>query len=188
VPKVSRANGLVVRYLPPTSHPAIHLREIGVPTLAVGELLFEVSANEGAEVTLDAAAERGGVYAGALAVHGEHLSARALPRTRAGIHVLAPYPSPLWSAFLRDSDVEGVHVRGESINNDDVRTHPLALLAYDDDTVDGGDRYLIERRVAGYADGASFYVAKFAERLALIRATMRPDQCLTLRLTDLQTP
>ncbi|NUO54296.1 MAG: hypothetical protein HOV80_36085 [Polyangiaceae bacterium] len=188
VPKLYGAKGLVVRYLPPTSHPAIHLREMGVPTLAVGDSLPDVIDRQGELATLDASSERGALYAGEFAVREDRLPVEALPRTAAGIHVLTPYPSPEWSAFLRDSSVEGIHIRGESINNDDVRTHPLALLAYDDDRVDGGDRYLIERRIAGYEDGASFYVAKFAERLTLMRATMRPDQCLTLRLTDLQTP
>lgn len=187
VPKMYGARGLLVRNVPPTSHPAIHLREIGVPTLSVGDRFPELEPFVGREVTLDTSGERGAVFLGALAIHREELSGQQLPATPARIHLLTTYPSPLWSAFVRDSAVEGIHVRGESVNNDDIRTHPLALLAYDEDTIEGGDRYLIERRIAGYTDGASYYIAKFVERLGLLRATLRPDQLISLRFTDLLT-
>lgn len=187
VPKMYGARGLIVRDIPPTSHPAIHLREVGVPTLSAGEGFADLEEHVGQMVTLNTSGEQGALFAGALTIHREELSGRDLPATKVGVHLLTTYPSPLWSSFLRDSPVEGVHVRGESVNNDDIRTHPLALLAYDDDTLEGAERYLVERRIAGYPDGASFYIAKFVERLGLIRATLRPDQCITLRFTDLLT-
>lgn len=187
VPKMYGARGLIVRDIPPTSHPAIHLREMGVPTLSVGERFAELTEQVGAVVTLDTSGEQGALLPGARPVRREEFSGGALPATPVGVHLLTTYPSPRWSSFLRDSPIEGVHVRGESVNNDDIRTHPLALLAYDEDRLEGAERYLIERRIAGYLDGASFYVSKFVERLGLLRAALRPEQSICLRLTDLMT-
>lgn len=188
VPKMYGARGLVVRHLPPTSHPAIHMRELGVPTLAVGDAIHGLASLAGRDVTLDASSEHGALYEGALPITQRTVSIDVLERSASGIHLLTAFPTPSWTSYLRESAVEGVHVRGESIHNDDIRTHPLALLAYDDDALGGGERYLVERRIVGYASGAAFYVAKFSERLALIRSAMRPDQVISLRLTDLQTP
>lgn len=188
VPKLVGTCGLVVRHIPPTSHPAIHLREIGVPTLSVGDSFPQVERHLGSVATLDTSREPGCLYSGDLGTRREVLGVEELPPTRVGLHLLTTHPSPIWTAFVRESHVHGVHVRGESVNNDDVRTHPLALVAYDDERIEGGDRYLIERRIAGYPDGASFYVAKLVERLGLVRAALRPEQTITYRLTDLQTP
>ncbi len=185
VPKLGAASALVVRHLPPTSHPAIHLREVGVPTLAVGSHLSTVVELCGQNVTVDCSQEQGALYdSGARVV--PQLSSGRLPVPEVEMCLIASYPSVGWLDFLPSSSIDGVHVRGESIIYDDVRVHPLALVAYDEHQLDGQMRALVERKVAGYPGGQSFYVAKFAERLGTMRCSVPSHQAVTLRLSDLQ--
>ncbi len=191
IPKLYGAKGLIVRNLPVTSHPAIHLREVGVPTLAIGDGWDELAAHTGNVVTLDCTGERGLLYReSARLIRHESSQGENTKRDvelELKIALITSYPSPAWADYLRDGQVEGVHVRGESIIYDDVRVHPLALCDYDADRLDGPMRALVERKMAGYATGQAFYEAKFTERLGIMRCMLGDDQVITLRLTDLQT-
>lgn len=184
VPKLFGASALVVRHLPPTSHPAIHLREVGVPTLALEDRFSEIMDRLGQEVTVDCTGKRAALFAGQLPIARRELT--ELPRPRPPVCLITSYPSPSWSHLLTDGCIEGVHVRGESILYDDVRMHPLALLDFDAEALDGKMRALVERKVAGYPSGAAFYQAKFCERLCYVSHAVGPRRAVTLRLTDLQ--
>ncbi len=185
VPKLAGAAGLVVRHLAPTSHPAIHMRELGVPTLAIGEA-FDGLPQTKVMASIECNGDEGHLYDCALPVVHTDRAERPSADVPVPVCLIASYPSAPLARLAQHTAIEGVHVRGESIVYDDVRIHPMALVRYDERTLSGRLRALVERKVAGYPTAQEFYISKFAERLAHLGSVIPPRCVVTLRLTDLR--
>jgi pyruvate,water dikinase len=181
IPRLRTAQGLVIDRLAPGSHPALILRELGIPTISqpkdnITPLLEK-------RVTLDATT--GAIYAGTLPIETSEVNLREIEKPKTQVHIACSSPQALYR--LRRLLLDGIALmRSEFIINYDIGIHPLALLAYDTGNLDRHLRDEIQRRIAGYASAREYFVEKLASGIASITALL-PDKPAKYRFCDFQS-
>jgi pyruvate, water dikinase len=181
------ANAVITDFLSLTSHPAILMREIGIPTLMINDDFSAIYELEGTQITLDTLPEKGFIYHGALEVEEKTLASDDLPKTEAGIIVLANYRSSQLTSLLSNTDLEGLAMGGESALYDEVKIHPNALLDYDKqpEALDFDLKNTIAAQIESYESGEDFLRSKMVERIALMASMLKPHHYIIYRFIDM---
>jgi pyruvate,water dikinase len=184
VPVMGRAAGIVTDHGGRTSHAAIVSRELGVPAIVgTGDATHVL--HDAQEVTLNCAGgEEGTVHAGRADIAVDEIAPGDLPETRTKVMLNVANPSSAFRWWRLPADGIGL-ARMEFVVTSFVRAHPMALL--DPSRVaDDAVRPRIEALIAGYEDGAAFFVDQLATGLARIAALAHPHPC-TVRMSDFKS-
>jgi pyruvate,water dikinase len=182
-PVMKRASAIVTNRGGRTCHAAIIARELGIPAVVgCGDATRTLA--EGAEVTVSCAeGDTGHVYAGLLEVHVDEIALDRMPACPTKIMMNVGNPELAFE--FRQLPNEGVGLaRLEFIIARNVGIHPRALLELDRQAPEL--RREIERKIAGYASGREFYVAKVVEGVATIAAAFFPKPVI-VRLSDFKS-
>lgn len=167
-----------------TCHAAIVARELGIPAV-VGTGEATTAVPPGATVTVSCAeGETGRVYQGRLRFHTERTETGTLPRPRTKIMINLGNPDLAFRTARLPSDGVGL-ARMEFIISEAIRAHPLALL-HPEKVADPAERVELARRIAGYPDGATYFVSKLSEGIGTIAAAFWPKP-VVVRMSDFKT-
>ncbi len=167
-----------------TCHAAIVARELGLPAV-VGTDDGTRTLSDGEIVTVSCAeGETGRVYAGTATVHVDELDLAGLPRPRTKIMVNLGNPALAFHTALLPNDGVGL-ARMEFIISEAIKAHPLALL-HPERIRDDTDRAGVEALIAGYADGATYFVERLSEGVGTIAAAFHPRP-VVVRMSDFKT-
>jgi len=182
-PVMQRAAAIVTDRGGRTCHAAIIARELGIPAVVgtgdatsrlVDDIKVTVSCAEG---------DTGFVYEGALDFDVLRIELDAMPPVPVKVMMNVANPDRAF-AFSRLPNHGVGLARVEFIINNVIGVHPRALLAptgLADDV-----RQEIDRRIAGYADGRTFFVEKLKEGVATIAAAFAPKPVI-VRLSDFKS-
>ncbi len=182
-PVMERAAAIVTDRGGRTCHAAIIARELGIPAVVgtgdatsrlVDDIKVTVSCAEG---------DTGFVYEGALDFDVLRIELDAMPPVPVKVMMNVANPDRAF-AFSRLPNHGVGLARVEFIINNVIGVHPRALLAptgLADDV-----REEIDRRIAGYADGRTFFVEKLKEGVATIAAAFAPKPVI-VRLSDFKS-
>ncbi len=182
-PVMKRASAIVTNRGGRTCHAAIIARELGIPAVVgCGDATRTLA--DGAEVTVSCAeGDTGHVYAGLLEIDVDEVSLNRMPACPTKIMMNVGNPELAFE--FRQLPNEGVGLaRLEFIIARNVGIHPKALLELGRQPPEL--RREIEEKIAGYADGRQFYVAKVAEGVATIAAAFFPKPVI-VRLSDFKS-
>ena len=182
-PVMERAAAIVTDRGGRTCHAAIIARELGIPAVVgtgdatsrlVDDIKVTVSCAEG---------DTGFVYEGALDFDVLRIELDAMPPVPVKVMMNVANPDRAF-AFSRLPNHGVGLARVEFIINNVIGVHPSALLAPTGlaDEV----REEIDRRIAGYADGRTFFVEKLKEGVATIAAAFAPKPVI-VRLSDFKS-
>ncbi len=182
-PVMERAAAIVTNRGGRTCHAAIIARELGIPAVVgtgdatsrlVDDIKVTVSCAEG---------DTGFVYEGALDFDVLRIELDAMPPVPVKVMMNVANPDRAF-AFSRLPNHGVGLARVEFIINNVIGVHPRALLA----PASLGDdvREEIDRRIAGYADGRTFFVEKLKEGVATIAAAFAPKPVI-VRLSDFKS-
>ena len=167
-----------------TCHAAIVARELGLPAV-VGTSDATATLTDGTVVTVSCAeGETGRVYRGEVAHHVDEVDLTDLPRPRTMIMVNLGNPALAFRTSLLPNDGVGL-ARMEFIISEAIKVHPLALVH--PERISGAeDRALVEELVAGYPDGATYFVERLSEGVGTIAAAFYPRP-VVVRMSDFKT-
>jgi len=167
-----------------TCHAAIVARELGLPAV-VGTSDATSTLTDGTVVTVSCAeGETGRVYRGEVAHHVDEVDLTDLPRPRTMIMVNLGNPALAFRTSLLPNDGVGL-ARMEFIISEAIKVHPLALVH--PERISGAeDRALVEELVAGYPDGATYFVERLSEGVGTIAAAFYPRP-VVVRMSDFKT-
>jgi pyruvate,water dikinase len=182
-PVMKRASAIVTNRGGRTCHAAIIARELGIPAVVgCGDATRTLA--DGAEVTVSCAeGDTGHVYAGLLEIDVDEVALDRMPACPTKIMMNVGNPELAFE--FRQLPNEGVGLaRLEFIIARNVGIHPKALLELDRQPPEL--RREIEEKIAGYASGREFYVAKVAEGVATIAAAFFPKPVI-VRLSDFKS-
>jgi len=182
-PVMKRANAIVTNRGGRTCHAAIIARELGIPAVVgCGDATRTLA--DGSEVTVSCAeGDTGHVYAGLLEVDVDEVALNRMPACPTKIMMNVGNPELAFE--FRQLPNEGVGLaRLEFIIARNVGIHPKALLELQRQPAEL--RHEIEEKIAGYASGREFYVAKVAEGVATIAAAFFPKPVI-VRLSDFKS-
>ena len=182
-PVMKRASAIVTNRGGRTCHAAIIARELGIPAVVgCGDATRTLA--DGAEVTVSCAeGDTGHVYAGLLDVDVDEVALDRMPACPT--KVMMNVGNPELAFEFRQLPNEGVGLaRLEFIIARNVGIHPKALLELERQSPEL--RHEIEEKIAGYASGREFYVAKVAEGVATIAAAFFPKPVI-VRLSDFKS-
>lgn len=181
IPSLRAAKGLVIDRLALGSHPALILREMGIPTITQPQKVLAPFLEQ--NVTLDATT--GNLYAGTLAIETTEIDLKTISKPKTEVHIACSSTQALF--HLRRLPLDGIALmRSEFIINYEIGIHPLALLAYDAGELKGTLRDEIHKRVETYGTGRNFFVEKLAGGVASIAALM-PSKSAKYRFCDFQS-
>jgi phosphoenolpyruvate synthase len=183
VPVMKRASAIVTNRGGRTCHAAIIARELGIPAVVgCGDATRTLA--DGSEVTVSCAeGDTGHVYAGLLEVDVDEVALNRMPACPTKIMMNVGNPELAFE--FRQLPNEGVGLaRLEFIIARNVGIHPKALLELQRQPAEL--RHEIEEKIAGYASGREFYVAKVAEGVATIAAAFFPKPVI-VRLSDFKS-
>jgi pyruvate,water dikinase len=182
-PVMQRAAAIVTDRGGRTCHAAIIARELGIPAVVgtgdatsrlVDDIKVTVSCAEG---------DTGFVYEGALDFDVLRIELDAMPPVPVKVMMNVANPDRAF-AFSRLPNHGVGLARVEFIINNIIGVHPRALLAPTDLADDVREE--IDRRIAGYADGRTFFVEKLKEGVATIAAAFAPKPVI-VRLSDFKS-
>jgi pyruvate, water dikinase len=167
-----------------TCHAAIVARELGIPAI-VGTGVGTTRLASGDRVTVSCAeGDSGHVYEGELAFHIERTESINLARPATKIMVNIGNPDLAFRTSMLPNDGVGL-ARMEFIISEHIKIHPLAL-AHPERVSDGATQELITQAIAGYADGASYFVERLSEGIGTIAAAFWPKP-VVVRMSDFKT-
>ena len=167
-----------------TCHAAIVARELGLPAV-VGTGDATTTLTDGEVVTVSCAeGEAGRVYRGEVAHHVDEVDLAGMPRPRTMIMVNLGNPALAFHTSLLPNDGVGL-ARMEFIISEAIKVHPLALV-HPEQIRDEADRALVEELVAGYPDGAAYFVERLSEGVGTIAAAFYPRP-VVVRMSDFKT-
>jgi pyruvate,water dikinase len=183
-PIMKKASAIVTNQGGRTCHAAIIAREMGIPAIVGCGHATEVL-QTGQEVTISCAGgETGQVYPGLVPFTLEETALDDLPRTRT--HILMNVGNPDEAFGLAAIPCDGVGLaRLEFIIANQIKTHPLALLKYDELT-DGDAKLTIAKLTAHYSYKPDFFVDKLAEGVGMIAAAFYPKP-VVVRMSDFKS-
>jgi pyruvate,water dikinase len=182
-PVMKRAAAIVTDRGGRTCHAAIVARELGIPAVVgTGEATSRLV--DEAEVTVSCAeGDTGFVYEGVLEFDVARIELDAMPPVPVKVMMNLANPDLAFGFSRLPNHGVGL-ARVEFIINNIIGVHPRALLApvgLADDV-----REEIDRRIAGYADGRTFFVEKLKEGVATIAAAFAPKPVI-VRLSDFKS-
>ena len=167
-----------------TSHAAIVARELGVPAI-VGTGNATLKLKTGMLITVDCASGMNGTaWQGTLPFIKTIHHITKIPKIKTHIMMNIGTPEEAFEQSAIPNSGVGL-AREEFIIASDIQIHPLALLNFNKIT-DPKLKREIEKRTAGYASKAEFYVSKLAEGIAQIGAAFYPKPVI-VRFSDFKT-
>lgn len=183
IPHLTSVEGLVVRELGLGSHPALIIREKGIPTIVnTGNSFSKLS--EGDFITLDC--DRGEIIEGTSVLKRENIEVGEIPQTRTKIYVAVSTPEDYKP--YKDVPVSGVCVRsGDYMIVSKIGVHPKALLDFDKGAITGGLREEIASRIRGYNSAGEYFVRRLRGEIALLGSLNPKGASFMYRFSDLQT-
>lgn len=167
-----------------TCHAAIVARELGLPAV-VGTDDATTRLLDGALVTVSCAeGETGRVYAGEAAFHVDDIDLADLPRPSTRVMVNLGNPALAFRTSMLPNDGVGL-ARMEFIISEAIKAHPLALL-HPERIEDMHERAQVATLIAGYPDGATYFVERLSEGVGTIAAAFHPKP-VVVRMSDFKT-
>lgn len=181
-PVMRKAAAIVTERGGRTCHAAIIARELGIPAIVGAPAARSLLAGE-QDVTVSCAEGRvGAVYRGRLPFHAEPVDWAA--RAEGGPALLVNVADPDKAFRIGQLPVDGVGLaRIEFIIARTIGVHPMALL-HPERVTGAGVRATIARRTGGA--GASYFVDRLAEEVAMIAAAFYPRP-VVVRTSDFKT-
>ncbi len=190
-PVMKIASAIVTNQGGRTCHAAIVSRELGVPcVIGTGNgtrILSKVK-----EITVDCSEGAGKVYNGLLKYRVEEIPMDNVPRPRTQIMMNAGIPDEAFIKGQIPNDGVGL-AREEFIINSYIGIHPMALINYEKlQSAAQSDRKIagvikeIDRRTAGFANKADYYIDNLAMGIAKIGAGFYPNDVI-VRFSDFKT-
>jgi len=184
VPIMRRAAGIVTDQGGRTCHAAIVSRELGVPAVVGTGRATEVL-NDNQEITLSCAeGEDGAIYEGILDYDATETDIANVPRTRTTVMLNIGSPAAAFRWWKLPCQGIGL-ARIEFIVSSQVRTHPLALVRFDELESEEARRE-IEELTQDYEDITEYFVDNLALGISRIAATRYPDPVI-VRTSDFKT-
>lgn len=182
-PIMKRASAIVTNRGGRTCHAAIIARELGIPAVVgCGDATAKIS--NGQEVTVSCAeGDTGYIYEGKLEFSVTSSRVDDLPELPMKIMMNVGNPDRAFD-FGRLPNAGIGLARLEFIINRMIGVHPKALLNYDDQDADV--KAEIDEMMAGYANPVEFYIARLAEGVASIAASVYPQRVI-VRLSDFKS-
>ncbi len=183
-PIMKKAAAIVTNRGGRTCHAAIISRELGVPAIVGCSDATEKLAT-GQEVTVSCAeGEVGYVYEGKLDYDVEVVDLSKIEKPKTQIKMNLGNPAIALASAGIPNDGIGL-ARMEFIISSFIQVHPLALIHFDE-LEDERARQIIEKLTVGYEDKPSYFVDKLAEGVAMLAASVYPNQIL-VRMSDFKT-
>ena len=182
-PIMKRASAIVTNRGGRTCHAAIIARELGIPAVVgCGDATAKIS--NGQEVTVSCAeGDTGYIYEGKLEFSVTSSRVDDLPELPMKIMMNVGNPDRAFD-FGRLPNAGIGLARLEFIINRMIGVHPKALLNYDDQDADV--KAEIDEMMAGYVNPVEFYIARLAEGVASIAASVYPQRVI-VRLSDFKS-
>lgn len=183
-PIMKRASAIVTNSGGRVCHAAIIARELGVPAI-VGCINATQVLETGQEVTVSCAeGEEGRVYSGLLPFEVEEIPLENLPRTRTKILMNVGNPQEALKLSMIPNDGVGL-ARTEFIIANQIQTHPMALLRYNE-LKDEVAKAKIAEMTAQYEDKSQYFVDKLTQGVATIAAAFYPKPVI-VRMSDFKS-
>ncbi len=182
-PVMKRASAIVTNRGGRTCHAAIVARELGIPAVVgCGNATEKIS--EGLAITVSCAeGDAGYVYEGTLDYTIDRINFDTMPKVPLKIMMNIANPDRAFSFAALPNDGVGL-ARLEFIIARMIGVHPKALLEFA--SLPDDLKQEINRRIAGYADPVSFYIAKMTEGIATLAAAFAPKPVI-VRLSDFKS-
>ncbi|WP_028108239.1 phosphoenolpyruvate synthase [Ferrimonas futtsuensis] len=182
-PIMKRASAIVTNRGGRTCHAAIIARELGIPAV-VGCADATAKITNGSEVTVSCAeGDTGYIYDGKLGFSVTTSRVDDLPELPMKIMMNVGNPDRAFDFGRLPNEGIGL-ARLEFIINRMIGVHPKALLNYDDQEADV--KAEIDELMAGYANPVEFYIARLAEGVSCIAASVYPKRVI-VRLSDFKS-
>ena len=158
-----------------TCHAAIISRELGIPCI-VGTGGGSKDVEDGADITVSCAGgAKGTVYEGILPYKLEEIRLDQLEMPATKFYFQQSNPDRAFPDAQFPGEGVGM-LRMDEIIRDEVKVHPLAILAYD--SWKGGEEPDLAAKIdevsKGYPDKAQYFVEKLAEGIGRIAASVYP--------------
>jgi pyruvate,water dikinase len=167
-----------------TCHAAIVARELGIPAVVGAEGASE-KLKDGEPVTVCCAeGDIGRVYQGTLTFKVQTSDLSTLHKPATEVMVNLGNPELAFKTALLPCDGVGL-ARMEFIINEYIKVHPMAVL-HPERVTDAAERAKVQAQVAGWPDGASFFIEKLAEGVGTIAAAFYPRPVI-VRLSDFKS-
>ncbi len=181
-PAMNIASAIIVEYGDKTSHAAKFSSEKGIPCI-VGALGLTNVLSTGDKVTVSCAnAGYGVVYKSILPFEVKRTDYSNVPETKTQIMINLGDPDHAFDLSFLPTDGVGL-IREESIFDNNIHVHPLALIQYK--TL---KNTRLKKQIAditkGYKRKTDYLVAKLAEGIGRIAASMHPNE-VVFRLSDI---
>ncbi|WP_156957540.1 phosphoenolpyruvate synthase [Hippea jasoniae] len=183
-PIMKKAAAIITNRGGRTCHAAIISRELGVPAIVgCGDATEKLSTGE--EITISCAeGEIGYVYEGKLDYEVEVLDLSKIEKPKTQIKMNLGNPAIAFQTAGIPNDGIGL-ARMEFIISSFIQVHPLALIHYDE-LEDKKAKEIIAKLTRGYDDKPQYFVDKLAEGVAMLAASVYPNQIL-VRMSDFKT-
>lgn len=183
IPRLTSAAGVVVKEMGLGSHPALIMREKGIPTIVnINTDLSELS--DGSYVTLDG--KTGEIVDGILELRREKIEVGEIPKTQTQVYVAVSTPEDYEP--YKDVPVAGVCVRsGDYMIVSKIGVHPNALLDFDRGEVSNTLREKIASRIRGYSTASEYFVSRLSGEIALLGSLNPSSGSFMYRFSDLQS-
>ncbi|MGQ4649332.1 phosphoenolpyruvate synthase [Lyngbya aestuarii] len=183
-PIMKKASAIVTNQGGRTCHAAIIAREMGIPAIVGCDDATGVLTN-GQEVTVSCAeGEAGKVYSGLVPFEVQETPLDDLPRTRTKILMNVGNPEEAFGLSAIPCDGVGL-ARFEFIIANHIKTHPLALIHFDE-----LEDPLVKREIAQltvlYSHKPDFFVDKLASGISMIAAAFYPHP-VVVRMSDFKS-
>jgi pyruvate,water dikinase len=183
-PIMKKASAIVTNQGGRTCHAAIIAREMGIPAIVGCGNATEVLTT-GQEVTVSCAeGEAGRVYPGRVPFEIQETALDELPNTRTQILMNVGNPDEAFGLAAIPCDGVGL-ARLEFIIANQIKTHPLALLKFDELT-DFDAKVAIAQLTAHYDHKPDFFVDKLAQGVGMIAAAFYPHP-VVVRMSDFKS-
>ncbi|AEA33056.1 phosphoenolpyruvate synthase [Hippea maritima] len=183
-PIMKKAAAIITNRGGRTCHAAIISRELGVPAIVgCGDATEKLSS--GQEVTVSCAeGEIGYVYEGKLDYEVEVLDLSKIEKPKTQIKMNLGNPAIAFQTAGIPNDGIGL-ARMEFIISSFIQVHPLALIHFDE-LEDKKAKEVIAELTRGYDNKPQYFVDKLAEGVAMLAASVYPNQIL-VRMSDFKT-
>ncbi|MFE4104641.1 phosphoenolpyruvate synthase [Almyronema epifaneia] len=183
-PIMKKAAAIVTNQGGRTCHAAIIAREMGIPAIVgCGEATRSLPTGQAVTVSC-AEGEAGHVYAGLVPFTVEETQLENLPPTRTQILMNVGNPEEAFGLAAIPCDGVGL-ARLEFIIANHIKTHPLALLHFDQ-LNDPAVKQAIDRLTALYDHKPDFFVDRLAFGMGMIAAAFYPKP-VVVRLSDFKS-
>jgi pyruvate,water dikinase len=183
-PIVKRASAIITNQGGRTCHAAIIAREMGIPAIVgCGDATQRLSTGQAVTVCC-AEGEEGKVYAGRLGFHVQETTLDRLPKLKTKILMNVGNPEEAFGLSSIPCDGVGL-ARLEFIIANHIKTHPLALIHFDEISDP-----LVKREIATltalYDRKSDFFVDKLAHGIGTIAAAFYPNP-VVVRMSDFKS-